>query len=250
MSHRYLLVTQPNQGVCELTLNRPEKHNALNSQLIAELTEAITESQNNAAIRVILLTARGTNFCAGADLNEMREARNWSKEKNVQHAQALSDLFHTISQSAKPIVAVVQGKTYGGGIGLLAATDYVIADAGASFALPEVKWGLVAATIAPYLVRTMGDSACRRYLLSGEVFDSQTAQHHQLVHKVITAGDDLVKNGLQVAEQISRHGSDALATTKQLLNQLSPITKETQQYCAQLLADIRVSAEVKQRLSD
>ncbi|HRE15092.1 MAG TPA: enoyl-CoA hydratase-related protein, partial [Usitatibacteraceae bacterium] len=178
------LVIERQGPVALATLARPEKHNAFDDALVAELTEALRELEADDAVRVVVLSATGRSFCAGADLNWMRRMAGYSREDNQRDAMALAALMRTLDQFGKPTIARVQGPAYGGGVGLVACCDVVMASQAAHFALSEAKLGLVPAVISPYVVAAIGARAARRYFLSAERFSASEAWRLGLVHEL------------------------------------------------------------------
>ncbi len=171
-------------GVTTLTLNRPQVHNAFDEIMIDELKSAIDEIDSDPDTRVVVLRASGKNFSAGADLNWMRRVTEYGESENRDEAMRLAQLMLALNRLSKPVIAVVQGATYGGGVGLVACCDIAIASDQARFCLSEVKLGLVPAVISPYVVAAIGERAARRYMLSAEIFNAAQAQRLGLVHEV------------------------------------------------------------------
>ncbi len=175
--------------VATVWMNRPEVRNAFNEQSIAELTHGFRALDRERAVRVIVLAARGPAFCAGADLNWMQRMAAYSEEENRADAQALADMLHAIYDCSKPTVARVHGDCYAGGMGLVAACDIALAADGVEFCLSEVRLGLIPATIAPYVMRAMGERAAHRYFLTAERFSAQEAARIGFAHEVVPAAD-------------------------------------------------------------
>src|SRR5918998_3296081 len=142
--------------VTTVTLARPEAHNALNVGLIEELTRCFEEIADDDGVRVVVLAGEGRSFCAGADIGYMRETATFSYEENLEDARRLAMMYWTIDECPKPVVAKVQGAAMGGGAGLLAVADIVVADSEAHFAFPEISLGIAPATISPFVVRKIG----------------------------------------------------------------------------------------------
>jgi len=170
-----------------VTLNRPDIRNAFNSATIAELALAFDELGRDEDVRAIVLAANGAAFCAGGDLNWMREMASYSDSENLADATRLADMLRTIYLCPKPVVAKIQGDCYAGGMGLAAACDIVVASDTAHFCLSEVKLGLIPATIAPYVIKAMGENAARRYVLTAERFTASEAHRIGFVHELASA---------------------------------------------------------------
>jgi methylglutaconyl-CoA hydratase len=237
-----LLLDYPQPHIAKISLNRPEKHNAFNDSLIKSLNETLLKIENDPNIRVVLLTAEGRNFSAGADLEWMQRMVNYSKKQNLEDAIGLARLLHTLNNLRKPTIAVAQGAAYGGGVGLLACCDIVIASEDSYFCFSEVKLGLIPATIAPYVVAAIGERAARRYFLTAEQFTAQKALELGLIH-FISGHDKLQDKALEMATVLLHNSPQALAATKQLLQRLSSIDEKLIADTAELIAQIRTSEE-------
>jgi methylglutaconyl-CoA hydratase len=186
MSYQTLLIER-HGSVVHVILNRPDVRNAFNETSIAELTQAFRELGSDESVRVIVLAARGSVFCAGADLQWMKKMAAYSREENRADAVLLAEMLCVIYECPKPVIAKVQGDCYAGGMGLVAACDIAIAAEQASFCLSEVKIGLIPATISPYVIRAMGQNAARRYFLTAEKFSAREALRIGFVHQVVPA---------------------------------------------------------------
>src|SRR6187551_1969453 len=167
-----------------LWLDRPEVRNALNDELIAEIAGAFAAIEAAADTRVVVVAARGPAFCAGADLHWMRAMAGFSHADNHNDALKVARMFNAVHACSRPVIASVQGDAYGGGVGLAAACDIVIAADTVNFGLSEVRLGIVAATISPHLVRAMGARQAARYMLTAEKFSAAQAKALGLVHEV------------------------------------------------------------------
>src|SRR5215207_2357929 len=169
--------------VTTVTLARPESHNALNADLIGELTRCFGEISDDERVRVVVLAGEGRSFCAGADVGYMRETSDFSYEENLEDARRLAMMYWTIDECPKPVVARVQGAAIGGGAGLAALADVVVADSYARFAFPEISLGIAPASISPFVVRKIGPSHARSLFITGERFDAERAREIGLVHR-------------------------------------------------------------------
>ena len=167
-----------------ITMNRPERHNAFDDVLIAELTEALRSMEAEEGIRVIVLSGAGKSFSAGADLNWMKRMAGFSMDENRRDAMALATLMRTLAHLRKPTIARVQGAAYGGGVGLVACCDVAVAAQAATFSLSEAKLGLIPSVISPYVVAAIGERAARRYFLTAETFEAAEAWRLGLVHEL------------------------------------------------------------------
>ena len=202
--------------VAVVTLTRPEVHNALNEALVVNLTQAFQKLGVADGVRVIVLEARGKSFCAGLDVGWVRESMESSREDNQRDAMMLAVLMDAIDRCPKPVVAVVGGAALGGGVGLVASCDIVLASEEASFALTEVRLGLEPAIIGPQVIDAMGARACRRYWLSGERFDAREAFRLGLVHAVL-APDKLDEARDRMVEACLKGAPKAQAGSKEAI---------------------------------
>lgn len=237
------------KNICIITLNRPEKHNAFNEVVIAELKKVLQKIDTDENIRVVIINAEGKNFSAGADLDWMKRMAKFSHEENETDALALGGLFQQLDRLSKPTIALVHGRVVGGGIGLVACCDIVVATIETQFCFSEVKLGLIPAAIAPYIVRSIGYGLARRYFLTAELFAAAEAKKIGLLHQVVNA-NELQSTGYTLAESIKENGPQALLATKQLLNDLWPINENTISQTATCLATIRTSKEARERIND
>jgi methylglutaconyl-CoA hydratase len=207
--------TLDERGVASVTFNRPEVNNAYNDELIAAVLAAIDALAAEPRLRALRLQGAGKHFQAGADLSWINRVRPASAAANLEASRATFDAVQRLNTLAVPTVALVQGACFGGGTGIIAACDVVIAADNALFSITEVRWGLTAAIIIPQLVDAIGVRQVRRYALTGERFDAHEARRIGLVHEVVPA-TALGAAGERVIEQLLANGPLALAETKRL----------------------------------
>ena len=214
------LITRIDGAVARLRLNRPDRHNAFDDRLIADLTAGLRRLGGLADIRAIVLEGAGPSFSAGADLGWMRRLASASAAENLADAQALAALLETLAAVSKPTVAAVHGNVFGGGVGLVAACDIAIAADDARFALSEVRLGLIPAVISPYVVQAVGSRAARRFMLTGEAFSALEAQRIGLVHDVVPA--HLLEPAVRtMLDRLAAGGPQAQAAVKALLDDIA-----------------------------
>jgi len=182
--YKTLALETDTRGVARLTLDRAEKHNAMNAEMIDELAAAAERLAADESVRVVVLAAAGPTFCAGGDLNWMRDQAAKNRQGKIEGATALALMLKALDDLPKPLIGRVQGNAFGGGIGLMSVCDIVIAAGGTEFALTETRLGLVPATIGPYVIRRVGEGHARRLLLNARRFDAQTACEVGLVSMV------------------------------------------------------------------
>lgn len=237
-----LRVERDGRGVATLTMDRPEVRNALNPELIAELTAAAGELAADAAVRVVVLTGAGPVFSAGADLSWMGSMRDWSHEDNVADARRVDVLLRALYELPKPLIGRINGHALGGGCGLTSVCDIAIATEGARFGFTEVLVGIVPAVISPYVVRKVGRSFARSVFVTGERFTAARALSAGLVHEVV-ADADLDVAVEAAAERCLRAAPGAVAAAKRLpdiaLRDLDEASAET----VELIARLRVGDE-------
>jgi methylglutaconyl-CoA hydratase len=223
--------------VLRVTLARPASRNAFDAALIAELSEAFVDV---GTARAVVLSGEGASFCAGADVEWMRASVDLDREANVADANALRGMLEAIDRCPAPVVAVVHGHALGGGVGLVTVADIVLADPGTVFAFSEVKLGIVPAVISPYALRRIGESAARRYFVTGERFDAETALRIGLVHEVTS---DLEAALARLLGELRTAGPRAARHAKRLVLD-RPDGPET----ARLIAERRTSDEGQEGL--
>ncbi|MDP3135719.1 MAG: enoyl-CoA hydratase/isomerase family protein [Burkholderiaceae bacterium] len=230
--------------VATLTLNRPDVRNAFNEEVIAELSQAFAALGAREDVRCIVLAAKGAAYCAGADLNWMRRMADYSHAENLADGGQLAAMLRAIHECPKPTIAKVQGDTYAGGIGLVAACDIAVSVDTAHYCLSEVRLGLVPATISPYVIRAMGERAAHRYFLTAERFDAQEALRIGFVHEVVPA-DRLDACVAALTKALVNAGPHAVRVCKKLVHDVAgqPLTPELIGMTVNLIADIRASDE-------
>ena len=249
MAHQLLDIEQ-RDAVRWIWLNRPEVRNAFNDALIGEISAAFADVEASTDTRVVVIGARGDVFCAGADLNYMRAMAGYGHAENHADALKVARMFHAVHSCSRPVLARVQGDAYGGGVGLAAACDIVIASDTANFGLSEVRLGIVAATISPHLVRAMGARQAARYMLTAEKFDAIRAKTMGLVHEAV-APQELDREVDRQARVLLSASPAALAATKKLLADIveAPIDDVMLAATAKCIADARVSPEGREGIA-
>ncbi len=242
-----------NGPVAQVTLKRPEVHNAFDDRMITELTQCYQRLSDDNSVRVIVLRGAGKSFCAGAHLAWMERIAGFSTEENVADAQAMQRMFATIADCPKITVAAVHGPAIGGGVGLVAACDIAIADCEAWFTLSEVRLGLIPAVIAPYVVEKIGIGRARALFLSGQRVVADCALRIGLVHHVVATFGSVDKarsfdNAVQhQIEPLLAAGPTAVAAAKRLLRQIEGQTPaEAAEATVECIASLRVGPEAQE----
>jgi len=235
--------------VARITLDRPEVRNAFNDVMIGDLTVALERVEKDDSIRVVVLTGGGTAFCAGADVNWMKKMKDFTREENLDDALRLADLMYDLYSLSKPTIACVNGASIGGSNGLVAACDIVIASDEARFSLSEVKIGLVPACIGPYLMKRIGEKACRELFLTGERISAGRAKEVGLVNEVVPHAD-LPGKVEELVESLLTGGPNALAVCKEFLREIGGMSlEEAKEYTARVIADLRSGEEAQEGMA-
>jgi len=238
------------RGIATVTLNNPDKHNAFDDSIIADLTNAFEAIAGNEKVRVMVLASTGKSFSAGADLGWMKRMASYSYEENLKDANALARMLHTLNFMPMPTIAKVQGAAFGGAVGLASCCDMVVASKKASFCLSEVKLGLIPATISPYVVNAIGLKASRRYFQTAERFFADKAQQIGLVDEISTQ-ESLDSEVEKLITALLANGPLAVRQAKQLAFDVAykPITPELMKDTSERIAAIRVSEEGQEGLT-
>ena len=245
------VITQiDSRGIAQVILNNPDKHNAFDDQMIIQLTNAFNALAANANVRIMLLKSEGKSFSAGADLEWMKRMASYSYQQNLNDAHALAAMLKALHQMPIPTIARVQGAAFGGAVGLISCCDIAVASSKASFALSEVKIGLVPSTISPYVIAAIGERHAKRYFMTAERFDANTALQISLVHEAVEEQflDDKVE---QLITAILSNGPEAVVAAKQLVFAVSgkAIDSSLIEHTCEVIAGIRVSAQGQEGLS-
>jgi len=226
------------RGVAVLTLERAEKHNALDARMIGEVTEAARVLGADPAVRVVVLTGAGRSFCAGGDLGWMREQMAAPAEVRAVEARRLAMMLGALNEIPKPLIGRVQGQAYGGGIGMACVCDVAIGVQGATFGLTETRLGLIPATIGPYVLARMGEAMARRVFMSSRIFEADEAVTLGVLAKAVPA--EALDSAVE-AEVVPylKCAPGAVAAAKALARRLGPVIDKA-------VVDETIAALVKQ----
>jgi methylglutaconyl-CoA hydratase len=237
------------EEVLWVTFNRPEVHNAFNAEALLELTETFERVKDDETVRVIVLTGEGKSFCAGADINWLREIIHYSFDQNLEESLQLAEVLHKIYTLPKPTLAMVNGSAIGGGTGFLSVCDIAVASEEAKFGLSEVKIGLVPAAISPYVIKKIGESKAREYFLSGQRISAQRAAEIGLINEVVPK-EKLAERIEELIEQLLASGPEAIASCKELILNVPRLSLEdVKEYTARMIANLRISEEGQEGMS-
>ena len=246
------LETSRHGGLAQITLNRPELHNAFNSVLVRELTHVLEAIEHDLSVHAVLLAGAGKSFCAGADTGWMRGMAAASEPENREDALHLARMLRLLNFLSKPTLARVHGAAYGGGIGLVACCDIAIGAESATFALSEVKLGLAPATISTYVMAAIGTRQARRLFVTGEVFDAARAAEIGLLHECVPDAD-LDATIERVLRALHRAGPQARLEAKRLALRVAGMDEhqagKLDARNAELIARMRVGEEGQEGLS-
>lgn len=239
----------PNDSVARVTLARPDVHNAFNATLIAELRQTFTALSRESAtdLRVVILAGDGPSFCAGADIDWMRAALQLDVEGNEQDAMAFADTLEAIDTCPVPVIARVHGPALGGGSGLCAVSDLVIAEAGAKFGFTETRLGILPAVISPFVIAKIGETNARALFPGGRRFDAVRAQRIGLVHEVVEGVDALDAAVDQAVADVLASGPTAVRAAKAIVREVRGLGHGSSKWhTARVIARQRVSEEAQE----
>jgi len=238
------------RGVATITMNNPDKHNAFDDVIIAELHSAFDRANDNADVRVVILAATGKSFSAGADLNWMKRMASYTREENLRDSVALAAMLKALNFMSKPTIARVQGAAFGGAVGLVSCCDMAVGSPRASFSLSEVKIGLIPATISPYVIAAIGQRAARRYFTTAERFKADVALQLGLLTELVEE-EALDTRINALVDSLLANSPAAVQAAKQLVFTVAEreITDGLIQETCEAIANIRVSSEGQEGLT-
>lgn len=220
----------------------------MDEEVIATMTKTLQDLAQDETIRGLIITGEGQSFCAGGDLNWMKRAASYTQAENEQDAMKLATMLALLNNFPRPTIARVNGLAYGGGVGVVACCDIVVAVAKARFCLSEVKLGLIPSVISSFVLAKIGEAAARRYFLTAEAFDAKQAQSIGLVHEVVENGDDLdaVITSLQQAILQGAPGAQKMGKEQIQVIKNKPIDYMILDYTSKMIAKARASDEGKE----
>ncbi len=233
----------------EIQLNRPEKRNALDGPMVHALTTQLAHYAKDTALRLLVFSAAGHDFCAGADIAWMQQLATKSEAENIADALALARLFHAISTFPCPVMVLAQGAVLGGGMGIVCAADIVVASTDTFFRFPEVGMGVCPSVVSPWVVRVMGESVARYYFLTTEKITAEQAYSLGILHKIVPYAA-LKTTGLALANSMLNYSQYALSESKLLVNRLAnqQFSEDILQMTAEHLAMMRRSKDAQERM--
>lgn len=234
---------QQNKDIQHVYLTRPEVKNAFHPEMISEMTQFFKSVDNK---KCIILRGEGTAFCAGADLNWMKQMVNYSFDENLKDSEKLWEMFESVMNCPAVVVGVAHGAVFGGALGLLAVCDYVLAETNTNFCFSEVKLGLAPAVISSFILRKCNASLVRAFMLSAEIFNTEKAKQIGLVHKSYS---NKIEDS-EIMEIAAKNGMEGMLATKKLLNQLeqNPTWSEQKTLTTRVISERRLGQEAQVRL--
>lgn len=235
------------EGIGILTLNRPEKRNALHPNLVSQMKSKLMEIEGDDTVKVLIITGEGKAFCAGADLEYLNEMRNYSPLENEKDSRDLAELFLMIYNFSKPVIAAVNGAAIAGGCGLASVCDFVVADElNAKFGYSEVKIGFIPAIVSTFLVKRVGDGMAKQLLLSGEIIDAKRAYENGFANYMF---NNVLEGALNVASKLKENSFQSMELTKNMINKVSSLSVEDAvEYCIGLNTISRTTEDFKEGL--
>lgn len=231
-------------------LDRPDKRNAINREMINLITKSLTELDSDEKVRYVVIRGRGKVFSAGADIEWMKASASNDVKDNYFDALTLANFFHQIYRFPKPIISVAHGSAYGGAVGILAASDIALCTSDTTFALSEVKLGIIPATISPFVIKRMGEFMSKELMLTGRKFIGEEAEKYRLVNKCLAEKelDEYLEN---LVNEVTTSAPEAVKACKRLIHSVTKISsvEELINETSKIIADIRSTEEAKEGLS-
>lgn len=238
-------------GIALMTLNRPDKRNAFNSKMIAELHAAFDALGQDRSVRFVMVRGAGKSFSAGADLDWMKAAASYTQEENEADARALAEMLRALYEMPQPTLALVHGAAMGGGAGLVAACDLGVAMKETKFKFSEVRLGLTPATISPFVIEAIGARWAKALFVTGEGFDAQYAEKMGLIQYTVTSEEDMQMMADYLRDLVLAAAPEAVADAKRLVHDVAgqPIDTALGEETARRIAARRASNEGREGLS-
>jgi methylglutaconyl-CoA hydratase len=235
-----------NNRIGTITLNRPEKRNALSYELVDELKEAFTKAEEDDHVKVIVLKANGEAFCAGADLEYLQQLQKFSYEENLNDSNHLKELFLKIYTHSKVVIAQVQGHALAGGCGLATVCDFIFAVPDAKFGYTEVKIGFIPAIVMVFLLRKMGEGKAKELLLSGELYSADNVKQLGLINQVVAPEKLEIEVAALAKKLVESNSAQSMKLTKQMISKVQSLSVEDAlQYAAEMNAHARGTDDCK-----
>lgn len=214
-----MILSEINNSTLIITLNNPEKRNALHPDMISKLISVLNENENNSIVKSVIITGAGSAFCAGADLKYLKQLNDFSTIENQKDSESIAELMLSVYNYSKPVIAAVNGPAIAGGCGLASVCDLVVAHPDKSkFGYTEVKIGFIPAIVSFFLIRRAGESIAKQMLLTGEIITGRRAYETGFVNYL---SDDVLSKSLEIAETLNANSSQSIFLTKKLIKSIS-----------------------------
>ena len=256
VNSKSMLKIKLQNSVLTLTLNRPEVHNALNSELVSRVLDSLKKYENDPHMRIVVLQGAGKTFCSGGDIQWLKdlgsEARKneKGKRKNLSEAKRLAEFFYSINYYPKPVVGCVKGSVMGGGFGLTSVCDYILAHQKTLFSLSELRMGIIPSVILPFVLAKIGESQTRALMMTGEKVESEKAKSLNLVHEIYHDENDLEKRLNNIVSKILKSAPEAVKRGKKLIQEIKQKNPDDIfDHVSQTLATVRAASEAQEGLS-
>jgi methylglutaconyl-CoA hydratase len=250
MEGNEFILYEVRERVAHITLNRPDKRNALNSTMVAGLNTAFLAAEQDDSVRVVILRANGKVFCAGADLDYLQKLQSFDFDQNLQDSTQLRNLFELIYKLSKPVISLIEGHAIAGGAGLATVSDFSFSVPGAQFGYSEVRIGFIPAIVMTFLLRKCGETRAKELLLSGDNIDAATAERYNMITKVVPEAD-IVAHVEAFAQRLCKQNSgQSMAITKKMIADIQhfPIP-EGLNFAARMNARARGSEDCKRGIA-
>jgi methylglutaconyl-CoA hydratase len=240
------LIVSTNKSIATVTINRPDVRNAFNTELTKEFFECFTNLNQDDSVRAVILTGEGKCFCAGADLNYMKSAKEKTREQNIEDSLFMAKTFQTMNDLSKPLIGLVNGHCFAGGLGLVSVCDIVLAQEKAIFCLSEAKLGMTPAVISQFVIQKIGVNQARRYFVTAERFSAEKAKEIGLVNEVYAEGE--ADKALQpILENIYQCSPNAMGSAKILIQKNKDLSdNDLVQFSVEQIADLRASDDAQE----
>jgi methylglutaconyl-CoA hydratase len=245
----YIQYTKENH-VGTIVLNRPEKRNALNDEVVSELMSAFTVAEEDADVKIVVLKGAGESFCAGADLGYLQALQNFSREENLKDSEHLKALFHQIHTLKKVVIAQVEGDAIAGGCGLVTCCDFVFSTPTAKFGYTEVRIGFIPAIVTVFLLRKVAPGKARELLLTGNLISADEALSMGLINRIFNATSIQAEVSAFAKKLIMSNSVNSMLLTKQMLADVPSMgLSDALRYACEMNADARASADCKKGIA-
>lgn len=241
---------QTKERIAYITLNRPEKRNAFNRALVSELKDAFRIAAEDITVKVIILKAEGTVFCAGADLEYLQSLQSFTYQENLEDSSYLKELYEQIYTHSKVVIAAVQGHAIAGGCGLITVCDFVFSVADAKFGYSEVKIGFVPAIVMFFLIRKIGEARAKAMLLSGDLIDAQKGYEYGMIHEIVPEQELIEKVEIFARHLCQTNSTESMQVTKQMIANIQEMSlTQALDYGAETNAKSRASTDCKKGIA-